>query len=179
MNDIANLQEAVETARAAYTRASEQHARSRKHAMSLIHIVEEQLRDKRIELSQNDVKRERMTREYGQLRQMLHTLVMTVEVDTAGTPRYGSMVIEALPNGAQPNGAVPVAVTSEPKEPAAKTARNSRPRRKRASAEAAKSGASAEALRAGLKRMLKKKQPVIVGLETIKSGGAEAPAPAE
>ncbi len=44
MSDIANLQEAVETARTAYARASEQHARSREHALSLIHIVEEHLR---------------------------------------------------------------------------------------------------------------------------------------
>ena len=86
MSDIANLRETVEAARAAYERASEQHARSRKHALSLIHIVEQQLRDMRIELSQNGVRHERMTREYGQLRQMLHALVMTVEAGAAGTP---------------------------------------------------------------------------------------------
>ena len=84
MSDIANLQEAVETARAAYARASEQHARSRKHALSMIHIVEGKLRDKRIELSQIDVQRERMTQEYGQLRQMLHALVMTAIVQITG-----------------------------------------------------------------------------------------------
>lgn len=38
MSDIANLQEAVETARPAYARASEA-ARSREHALSLIQIV--------------------------------------------------------------------------------------------------------------------------------------------
>ncbi len=178
MNDIANLQEAVETARAAYTRASEQHARSRKHAMSLIHIVEEQLRDKRIELSQNDVKRERMTREYGQLRQMLHTLVMTVEVDANGTARYVSTLIETQPNGVLVPVA-PVAVTSEEKEPAATAARSPKRRRKRATAEAVKSSAGAEALRAGLKRMLKKKQPPVVGLEAIKGDETGAPAAAE
>jgi hypothetical protein len=177
MSDIANLQEAVETARAAYARASEQHARSRKHALSLIHIVEEQLRDKRIELSQNDVQRERMTREYGQLRQMLHTLVMAVEVGAAGIPGTGPTAIEAQPNGVLP--LAPVAVASEPKAPAAETVRNPKPRRKRAQAGAAKAGAGAEELRAGLKRMLKKKQTPAAELETVKSDGTEAPAPAE
>lgn len=185
MSDIANLQEAVETARMAYTRASEQHARSRKHALSLIHIVEEQLRDKRIELSQNDIQRERMTREYGQLRQMLHTLVMTVEVGAAGTPRNDPTAIEAQPNGALP--LVPLAVVSEPKAPAAKTVRNSKPQRKHARAGAAagavagavEAGAGAEELRAGLKRMLKKKQTPAAELETVQADGTEAPAPAE
>ncbi len=120
MSDIANLQEAVETARAAYARASEQHTRSRKHALSLIHIVEEQLRDKRIELSQNDVQRERMTEEYGQLRQMLHALSMAVEVGAAGGPENGPTAIEARSNGGTP--LAPVDVTREPKEPAAEAA---------------------------------------------------------
>ena len=65
MNDIANLRQAVETARAANASASEQHARSRKHAMSLFHIVEECPREKRVELSQNEIQDERMTQEYG------------------------------------------------------------------------------------------------------------------
>ncbi len=65
MSDIANLQKAVETA----VHASEHHAR-------LIHIVEEQLRDKRIEC--------------GQLRQMLHALLMA-EVGAAETPGNGPM----------------------------------------------------------------------------------------
>ena len=149
MSDIANLQEAVETARAAYARTSEQHARSRKHALSLIHIVEEQLRDKRIELSQNDLQRERMTREYGQLRQMLHALVMAVEVGAAGTPENDPTALEA-----QPNGLAPVAVARESMEPAAEAARESKSWRKPAEAGAAKIGTGAEELRAGLKRML-------------------------
>ncbi len=166
MSDIADLQEAVETARAAYARASEQHARSRKHALSLIHIVEGQLRDKRIELSQNDIQRERMARECGQLRQMLHALVMAVEVGAAGTPGTGPTAIEVRPNGVTP--LAPVAV-GEPKEPAA--ARDPKPRREPAQAEAAKAGAGAEELRAGLKRMLKKKR--------VQADGTEAPAPVE
>ena len=177
MSDIASLQEAVETARAAYARASEQHARSRKHALSLIHIVEEQLRDKRIELSQNDVQCERMTREYGQLRQMLHALVMTVEVGAAGTPGTGPSAIEARPNGAPP--LAPVAVAHEPREPAAEAARDPKSRLKRAQAGAAKAGAGAEELRAGLKRMLKKKRAPAAELETAQADGTEAPAPAE
>ncbi len=174
MNDIANLQEAVETARAAYARASEQHARSRKHALSMIHIVEEQLRDKRIELSQIDVQRERMTHEYGQLRQMLHALVMTAEVDAAGTPEHDPTAVEA-----QPNGLAPMAVVREPMEPTAEAARDSESWRKPAQAEAAKPGTGSEELRAGLKRMLKKKQLPAAELETLQADGAEAPAPAE
>ena len=177
MSDIASLQEAVETARAAYARASEQHARSRKHALSLIHIVEEQLRDKRIELSQNDVQRERMTREYGQLRQMLHVLVMTVEVGAAGAPGDGPNAIEARPNGAPP--LAPVAVAHEPGEPAAEAARDPKSRLKRAQAGAAKAGAGAEELRAGLKRMLKKKRAPAAELETAQADATEAPTPAE
>lgn len=177
MNDIANLQDAVETARAAYARASEQHARSRKHALSLIHIVEEQLRDKRIELSQNDIQRERMTREYGQLRQMLHSLVMTVEVGASGTPGTGPAAIETLPNGVLPLAAV--AVVSEPQEPAAKSAANPQPRRQHAQAGAAKAGVGAEELRAGLKRMLNKKRAPAAGLGTVQTEGTEVPAPAE
>ena len=113
MSDITDLQDAVETVHVAYARTSEQHARSRKHALSLIHIVEEQLRDKRIELSQNDVQRERMAREYGRLRQMLHTLVMAVEVGAAETPRNDPTAIAVQTNGVTP--LAPVAVANEPK----------------------------------------------------------------
>ena len=60
MSDIADLQKAVETGLAAHV-----------HAKRLNHIVEEKLRDNRIE--------------YGQLRQMLHALVMA-EVGAAETP---------------------------------------------------------------------------------------------
>ena len=163
MTDITNLQEAVETARAAYARASEQHVRSRKHALSMIHIVEEQLRDKRIELSQNEVQREGMAHEYGQLRQMLHTLVMTVEAGATETSKNGS---------ARPNVVTPLA-------PMAETAQDSKPQRKRTTAGAAKNGVGAEELRAGLKRMLKKKQLPATELETIAAEGTKAPAPAE
>ncbi len=157
MSDISNLQEAVETARAAYARASEQHARSRKHAMSLIHIIEEQVREKRIELSQNDVQRERMTREYGQLRQMLHALVMDVEVGGADDPQ--NVVIPLAP--------VPVPVANDPREPvfevvaegAAEGAKDTKPsQRNPTKVENRATGAGAEELRAGLKRMLKKKR---------------------
>ncbi len=133
MSDIANLQEAVEAGLAAHVRAREHHAR-------LIHIVEEQLRDKRTE--------------YGQLRQMLHALVMA-EVGAAETPGNGPTAgffnsvggeerifataeeaIEDLfrgeePEGeARPNGVTPLApvdVASEPKEPAAEAARDPKP----------------------------------------------------
>ncbi len=133
MSDIANLQEAVEAGLAAHVRAREHHAR-------LIHIVEEQLRDKRIE--------------YGQLRQMLHALVMA-EVGAAETPGNGSTAgffnsvggeerifataeeaLEDLFRGEEPEGEArsngvtplaPVDVASEPKEPAAEAARSPKP----------------------------------------------------
>ncbi len=177
MKDIASLQEAVETARLAYARASEQHARARKHALGLIHIVEEQVRDTRIELSQIDIQRERLTREYGQLRQMLHTLVMAVEVGAAGTSGIHPAAIETRPNGVTP--LVPVVVASEPEAPAAVAALDSRARRPLPQAEAAKPGAGAEALRAGLKRMLKKNRISTDEIESVQAEGSEAPAPAE
>ncbi len=166
MSDIANLQEAVETARAAYARASEQHERARNHALSMIHIVEEQLRDKRIELSQIDVQRECMTQEYGQLRRMLHALVMTAEVDAAGTPENDPTAIEARPNGGTTLA------------PVAEAARDPKSWRKAAQGGAAKPGTGAEELRAGLKRMLKKKR-IPAELETLQADATEAPAPAE
>ena len=172
MSDIAKLQEAVETARAAYARASEQHSSSCKHAMSLIHIIEEQLREKRIELSQNDVKRERMIREYGQLRQMLHALVMDVEVGGTAARRSGPTAIEAGPQVVTPLAPVPVA--SEPREPSAEAAR-----RKPAKAGTAKGGADVEEPRAGWKRMLKKKRTPAAELDTVKTDETEAPTPAE
>ena len=178
MSDIANLQEAIENARTAYTRASEQHARSRKHALSLIHIVEEQLRDKRIELSQNDIQRERMTHEYGQLRQMLHALVMAVEVGSAETLGNEATAIEAQPNRVTPLAPVPVA--SEPSEPATGSATDLTHRRKPRKAESMKTGdADAEEVRAGLKRMLKKKRTPATGLKTVQAEIAEVPVPAE
>jgi hypothetical protein len=178
MSDIANLQDAIETARTAYTRASEQHARSRKHALSLIHIVEEQLREKRIELSQIDIQRERITHEYGQLRQMLHALVMAVEVGSAETLGNEETLIEAQPNGMTP--LAPVAVASEPSEPATDAATDLEHRRTPRKEESMKIGdADAEVVRAGLKRMLKKKRLPATELKTVQAENAEVPVPAE
>ena len=177
MSDIANLQEAIETARTAYARASEQHIRSRKHAQSLIHIVEEQLRDKRIELSQNDIQRERMAHEYGQLQQMLHALVMAVEAGAEGTPEGDPAAIETGSNGVTP--LAPVAVASEPMAPATAAFQDPKPGRMPGTAEPAKHRASGEELRAGLKHILMNKRIPIAGLDSIPADGTEAPAPAE
>ena len=178
MSDIANLQDAVETARTAYTRAREQHARSRKHALSLIHIVEEQLRDKRIELSQNDIQRERMSHEHGQLRQMLHELVMAVEVGSAETLGNEATAIEAKPNRVTP--LAPVAVASEPSEPATEAATDPIYRQTSRKADSVKAGAAgAEEVRAGLKRILKKKRIPANGLKAVQTETTEASAPAE
>ncbi len=160
MSDIANLQEAVETGRTAYARTSEQHARSRKHALSLIHIVEDQLHVKRIELSQNDDQRQRLTHEYGQLRQMLHALIIAVDVGASGAPGNGPTAIEARSNGGTP--LAPMDVASEPKEPSTEVDQ----------AGAAKAGAGPEEVRDRLKR-------ITAELETVQVGRIGAPAPAE
>ena len=89
----------------------------------------------------------------------------------------GPTAIEVRPNGVTP--LAPVAVASEPKEPAAEAARDPKPRRKPAQAEAARAGTSAEELRAGLKRMLKRKWVLADELETVQADGTEAPARTE
>lgn len=182
MNDIANLQQAVDAARAACARASEQQSRSRKHAMSLVRIVEDQLREKRVELSQNEIQRARMIRDYGQLRQMLHALVMTVEVGGSDHATHGPLEIEAEPEAVAALG--PRAVVIGPEEAPAEDAAAAEPKpqqRTRAKAEAAPDAAEAgsDEIRAGLKRMLKKKRPPAG--ETAESGAdtPQAPAPAE
>ncbi len=83
MSDISHLIQSVEAGREGHIRATDQQSRSRKHLKSLIDILEENLREKRIELWQNEIQRERMVREYGQLRDMQHSLVMAVLVGRA------------------------------------------------------------------------------------------------
>ncbi len=83
MSDISHLVQSVEAGREGHIRATDQKSRSRKHLKSLIDILEENLREKRIELWQNEIQRERMVREYGQLRDMQHSLVMAVLVGRA------------------------------------------------------------------------------------------------
>jgi len=182
MNDIANLQEAVETARAAYARASEQHARSRKHAMSLIHIVEEQLREKRIELSQNEIQHERATRDYGQLRQMHHALVMAVEVGAPDRPANGAAQSETKPETAAPPAPLTVVAGSQAVRANEAATADAKPqRRQRAKTKVANGGADAgpDEVRAGLKRMLKKKRTPSGEAEQAGAGVPEAPAPAK
>ncbi len=86
MSDISNLIRSVEAGQEGHIRATEQQSRSRKHLTSLIHIVEEALDEKRVELSQNAIQRERMVREYERLRDMHHSLAMAVEVGAADDP---------------------------------------------------------------------------------------------
>lgn len=161
MTDIANLERAVEAAREAYARASEQHARSRRHAMSLIGIVETQLREKRIALTQIEVECARMTREYGQLRQMLHALVMTVEVGDADRPWSAPAELAGAPDAEAL--AAPLAVVAPP-------------------GDAAPNGNGADGtggVRAGLQRMLKNKRAQAAKARKPKTSAPEAPAPAE
>ena len=83
MSDISNLIQSVEAGQEGHIRATEQQSRSRKHLISLIHIIEKTLDEKRADLSQNAIQRERMVREYEQLGDMHHSLVMAVEVGRA------------------------------------------------------------------------------------------------
>ena len=83
MSEMSNLIRSAEAARESHIRATEQQSRSRKHLTSLIDINEENLREKRVELAENEIQRERMIREYEQLRDMQHSLMMAVEVGRA------------------------------------------------------------------------------------------------
>ena len=83
MSDMSSLIKAVEAGQKGHTRATEQQSRSRKHLTSLIRIIEKTLDEMRAELSQNEIQRERMVREYEQLGDMQHSLVMAVEVGGA------------------------------------------------------------------------------------------------
>ncbi len=158
MTEISSLQQTVAAAQEAFDRIGEQHARSRKHLTSLINIVEENLREKRVALAQNQARRERMVREYGQLRHMLHALVMTVEVG----PREGLAAIPAPAEAGMETGAHPGArvgpVSLDPAANDAGPARNG--------------GGDSENLRAGLKRVIKKKRA-----QAAKAGKPEEPAP--
>ena len=140
MTDIPSLQHTVATAQEAFARTGEQHARSRKHLSSLIKVVEENLREKGVALAQNEAQRERVIRECGQLRRILHALVMTVE----GRPREGRASISAP---AKAGRETEVRMSPVPLDPAANDA-----------GPAGNGADDSEDLRAGLKRMIKKKR---------------------
>ena len=160
MTDISSLKQTIATAQEAFARTGEQHVRSRKHLTSLINIVEENLREKRVALAQNEAQRERMIREYGQLRHMLHALVMTVEVG----PREGLACIPVsagagiepgadMEPGARPEsrmGPVPPDPAANDAGPARNGEDENRPARD--------GGEDPEKLRAGFKRMIEKKR---------------------
>ncbi len=169
MTDISSLQQTVAAAQEAFDRTGEQHARSRKHLTSLINIVEESLREKRVALAQNQAQRERMVREYGQLRHLLHALVMTVEVG----PREGLAAIPGpaqagMETGAHPGprmGPVSLDPAANDAGPAGNGGDENGPARN--------GGDDSEQLRAGLKRVIKKKRA-----QAAKADKPEEPAPA-
>ena len=154
MTDISSLQQTIAAAQEAFDRTGEQHARSRKHLTSLINIVEENLRAKRAALAQSAAQREHRVREYGQLRHMLHALVMTVEVG----PRDGLASNPAPDGGRMEPGAHPGSrMGPVPLDPAANDigrARNGEDE----NGPARNGGDDSEQLRAGLKRVIKKKR---------------------
>ncbi len=164
MIDISSLQQTVAAAQEAFDRTGEQHVRSRKHLTSLINIVEENLREKRVALAQNEVQRERMVREYGQLRHMLHALVMTVEVG----PREG---LAAIPAPAEAGVELGARMGPVPLDPAndAGPGRNGEDE----NGPARNGGDDSKQLRAGLKRVIKKKRA-----RTSTADKPEEPAPA-
>ena len=154
MTDISSLQQTVATAQEAFARTGEQHARSRKHLTGLINIVEENLREKRVARGQNEAQRARMTREYGQLRHMLHALVMTVEV----APREGLASIPAPAQAGMEPGARPGSrLGPVPLDPAANDIGRTR-NGEDENGPARNGGDDSEQLRAGLKRVIKKKR---------------------
>lgn len=154
MTDISSLQQTVAAAQEAFERTGEQHVRSRKHLTSLIAIVEENLREKRVALAQNEAQRERMIREYGQLRHMLHALVMAVEVG----PRESLASIPAPAGAGMEPGARPESRRGPvPLDPAANDAGAAR-KGEDAIRPTRDGGCDPEKLRAGLKRVIKKKR---------------------
>ena len=165
MTDISSLEETVAAAQEAFGRTGEQHLRSRKHLTSLIDIVEENLREKRVALAQSETQRERMIREYGKLRHMLHDLVMTVEVG----PRKGPVSIAeragagmelgvGMELGSRPESRMgPVPLDLAPLDPAANDAGPGRDGEDE-NESARDGGCDPDKLRAGLRRVIKKRR---------------------
>ena len=79
MSNIANLQERVDEAEHAFREIDDQHSGYNARLIELIDSVKAGLRQKLAEMSQNQIQYERMTLEYQQLSDMLHSLVATVE----------------------------------------------------------------------------------------------------
>ncbi len=186
MTDISNLEQTVTAAQEAFDRTGEQHARSRKHLTSLINIVEANLREKRVALAQGETQRERMIREYGQLQHMLHDLVMTVEVGPskglvsiaeragAGMELGAGMEPEAgMEPGARPEPRMgPVPLDLAPLDPAANDAGPGRDGEDENGSDR-DGGCDPDKLRAGFKRVIKKKRT-----QDSPAGKPKEPAPA-
>jgi hypothetical protein len=139
--------------------------RSRKHLLSLVTILEENVREKRVELSQNQVQRERMVQEYEQLRHMQDALVMAVEVGR--TDGLGSLAAESgamLEAGLRkrPVALDPVANDDAPSQNGSSENGSSK-----------NGGDESEDVRTGLRRVIKKTRSQIA-----KAGETEEPAPA-
>ena len=143
MSEIQDIKRTVDTAQHVFARVSEQHDRSKKHLMSITHIIEERLHERRVQLAQNETERTRLGEEYAQLTQMLHALILTIH---CGSERDGHNLVPS-PNVEARAGNSTVLV---PVAPAANDAAPSEtvpvdPQYK----------TSPEELRAGLKRVLK------------------------
>lgn len=181
MIDTSNLQQTVAAAQQAFARTGEEHVRSRKNLAGLINIVEENLREKRVALAQNETERERMIRDYGHLRHMLHALVKAIEIG----PRKGLVSLPApaeagvktgtrislVPQDLVPQDLVPAEAGTDtgarirlvPQDPVANGAGPERT-----------VGEGSPELRAGLKRLIKKKRA-----QASKAGKPEKPAPTD
>ncbi len=83
MTDMSSLSQSVQAARESHIRATEQQLRSRRHLTDLIKILDENLREQRVELAQNETQRGHMIRKYEELRDMQHSVVMAMEVGRA------------------------------------------------------------------------------------------------
>ena len=174
MIDTSNLQQTVAAAQQAFARTGEEHVRSRKNLAGLINIVEESLREKRDALAQNEAERERMIRDYGHLRHMLHALVKAIEIG----PRKGLVSLPApaeagVKTGAHmslvPRDLVPTEAGTDtgarirlvPQDPVANDAGPDRT-----------GGNGSHELRAGMKHLIKKNRA-----QVSKASKPEEPAP--
>ena len=90
MNSITNFQERVDETEQAFRDIDDQHSGYNERLIELIDSVKGGLRQKLAEMSRNQIQYERMTLEYQQLSDMLHSLVATVE--TGGRSRVRHLI---------------------------------------------------------------------------------------
>ncbi len=79
MGKISNLQQRVDAAEQAFREVDEQHSSYSERLIELIEAVKSSLRQKLVDMTQNQMEYERMAQEYQQLSGMLRSLTTSVE----------------------------------------------------------------------------------------------------